>query len=265
MGTSVAAWGLFHGLEIKLYVRDSSKFELTILKVRKNLRGVVEKSDLALRMLSLTNDLTELQSSSVIFECLSEDFDVKIAYLTKILKNSVRDSPIVCTVTSSIPIELMSQSLNDPPNFMAAHFFNPVIKCPVVELCPTNATSENSFEVIKSFLELNGLQTVKTRSRPGFLVNHLLFEYLNAALLLFFEEKESCADIDRSMKLACNHPMGPFQLIDFIGLDVTKAILINLSKNEKYAVSISHLDTMIEAGKLGRKNGLGFYNYKVKE
>ncbi|MBI4459029.1 MAG: 3-hydroxybutyryl-CoA dehydrogenase [Acidobacteria bacterium] len=209
-----------------------------------------------------TTDRALLSDCDLIIEAIIEQMEDK-RKLWRSLQSIVKPNAILASNTSSLSITEMMISSGRPDRFLGMHFFQPVPVMDVVELVRTLATSDEVVETAVEFSLKLGKKPVRTWDRPGFIVNRLLIPYLMDAIHALEEGVGTIADIDVSMKLGCNHPMGPFVLMDFIGLDTTYYIanvLYDGFREPRFAPP-EMLKQMVTLGWLGRKSGKGFYDY----
>lgn len=216
--------------------------------VFKNLRGTTRLEDMADR--------------DLIIEAVPEILDLKKStYAT--LNNVCSDEVILCSNTSSLSITELAASTKHPERFLGLHFFNPVPRMELVEVVKTILNSEDVFREVFSFAESLGKKPIVATDKPGFIVNRLLVPYLLDAIRAYEEGFGSIEDIDKGMTLGCGYPMGPFTLLDFVGLDTTyyiANIMFDEFKDPRFAPP-TLLKRMVMAGHLGKKSGKGFYNY----
>ena len=175
----------------------------------------------------------------------------------------VRPDAILATNTSSISITRLAASLKDPSRFVGMHFFNPVPMMALVEIISGLQTSQASFDAVTGLAHKLGKTPISVRNAPGFVVNRLLCPMINEAVFTLQDGVASAVEIDEGMKLGCNHPIGPLALADLIGLDVVLAIMEVLHdsfSDPKYRPA-PLLREMVDAGRLGRKTGRGFFEY----
>ncbi|HUQ14597.1 MAG TPA: 3-hydroxybutyryl-CoA dehydrogenase [Gemmatimonadales bacterium] len=237
--------------------------------IRRSLDKLVEKTKLdgaardgALERLSFTTDLGALGSCDLVIEAVTEDLQVKNA-LWHELDALCPPATIFASNTSSLTIGEMASATARADRFVGLHFFNPVPLMPLVEVVRGVTTSPETFDAAMAFVRQVGKEPVVSRDRCGFIVNLLLVPYLLDAIRALERGVGTIADIDRGMQLGCGHPMGPFTLLDFVGLDTTARIaeiMFEEYREPRYAPP-PLLRRMVTAGMHGRKTGRGFYDY----
>jgi len=212
----------------------------------------------ATRILSSYEDLAE---ADLVIECVPEDLSVKRSVF-QALEKVCGAATIFATNTSSLSVEELAQVTKRPNQFLGLHFFNPADKMPLVEMISLPSTEQNVKDRASEFLQRIGKHPVQVANVSGFIVNRLLFAMIGEAIRLLQAQVASREDIDAAMKLGSNHPMGPLELADFIGLDVCHQILTRLAATgNSFYESPSLLQQMVQRGDLGRKTGRGFYEY----
>ena len=208
--------------------------------------------------------IEELRNEDLIIECVTENPAIK----RKILKNLdslAGPRTLFASNTSSLTISEISEGLSESRIVVGMHFFNPVWALPLVELIMPSDIPEDLKEAIRVFLVRNGRQVVEVKDSPGFVVNRLLFGMIAESLILLDGGIANRDAVDTAMKAGAKFPMGPFELIDLIGLDVTAEILDRLADrlgSDVFQRASHYLTPMIERGLLGRKVGRGFYEYE---
>jgi 3-hydroxybutyryl-CoA dehydrogenase len=237
--------------------------------IRRSLDKLVEKGKLdgsardgALGRLSFTTDLGALQSCDLVIEAVTENLELKNA-LWHELDTLCPPPTIFASNTSSLPIVKMASATARSDRFVGLHFFNPVPLMPLVEVVRAVTTSQETFDRAVEFVRRVGKEPVVARDRSGFIVNLLLIPYLLDAIRALEQGAGSIVDIDRGMQLGCGYPMGPFTLLDFVGLDTTARIaeiMFEEYREPRYAPP-PLLRRMVTAGMHGRKTGRGFYDY----
>ena len=237
--------------------------------IRKFAAKMVERGQLKIsveeifKSLKGTTKLEDMADRDLIIEAVPEMLDLKKSTY-KTLSEVCGDSVIFCSNTSSLSIVEMAVMTKHPERFLGLHFFNPVPRMELVEVVRTILSSEEVFKEVFAFAESLGKKPIVATDKPGFIVNRLLVPYLLDAIRAYEEGFGSIEDIDKGMVLGCGHPMGPFTLLDFVGLDTTyyiANIMFDEFKDPRFAPP-PLLKRMVLAGQYGRKSGKGFYDYK---
>ena len=221
-----------------------------------------EKSE-AVKRIHTTPTLTDLGQTDLVIEAATERETVKQAIFEDLLPHLKPDT-ILTSNTSSISITRLASRTDRPEKFMGFHFMNPVPVMQLVELIRGIATDEPTYDSCKTVVDRLGKTTASAEDFPGFIVNRILMPMINEAVYTLYEGVGSVLSIDQSMKLGANHPMGPLELADFIGLDTCLAIMNVLHDglaDTKYR-PCPLLTKYVEAGWLGRKSERGFYDYR---
>jgi 3-hydroxybutyryl-CoA dehydrogenase len=209
-----------------------------------------------------TTKLEDLNACDIIVEAIVENLDEK-AKAYAVLDSVLGEAAIVCSNTSSLCITELASTTRRPDRFAGLHFFNPVPIMKLVEVVRGLATSDDTYHTVFDFAQALGKGPITAPDRPGFIVNRLLVPYLLDAIRSYEHGLGTIEDIDKGMTLGCGYPMGPFTLLDFVGLDTTyyiANIMFDEYREPAYAPP-PLLKRMVLAGRLGRKSGQGFYKY----
>ena len=210
-----------------------------------------------------TTHLGDLVDADLVIEAVVEDVAIKKSLFGE-LDDVCKPATILATNTSTLPVVEMAMATRRPDLVCGIHFFNPTPAMPLVEVVRPLTARDETMETAQAFVTACGKEWVEVADRAGFVVNALLFPYLNNAVRLLEQSVATKEDIDAAMKGGCGHPMGPFALLDLVGLDTSLAILDALYeeyKDPNYA-AIPLLRRMVSSGQLGRKSGQGFYEYR---
>jgi 3-hydroxybutyryl-CoA dehydrogenase len=237
--------------------------------IAKSLERFVEKGKLSREefdaisgRITTTGDVSGLKSCDIVIEAIVENVDIKTT-LFRQLDELLAPHAIVCTNTSSLCVVELAAKTKRPDRVAGLHFFNPVPLMKLVEVVKTIATSQETIDALFAFAHKLGKEPILAQDTPGFIVNRLLVPYLLYAIRLLEDGLASKEDIDKGMKLGCGYPMGPLELLDFVGLDTTyyiAEIMFDEFKDPMMAAP-PLLKRMVLAGRLGRKSGSGFYDY----
>jgi len=225
-------------------------------------KTTAEVRDTTLANLSGTTTFDPLGDCDLIIEAIVENLDDKKAVYAS-LEAIIKPSTIIVSNTSSLCITELAASTRRPDRFAGLHFFNPVPLMKLVEVIRALTTSDETYRLLMTFAVSLGKEAITAPDRPGFLVNRLLVPYLLDAIRAYEHGLGTLEDIDKGMKLGCGYPMGPFTLLDFVGLDTTYYIA-NIMYEEFREAAFAPpplLKRMVLAGYLGRKSGRGFYTY----
>lgn len=229
--------------------------------VRKGTLDASEASAIEKRISSSVG-LSGLVDCDLVIEAATEQISVK-QYILKQLDAIIQPQTIVGTNTSSVSITKLGATLGDPSRFIGLHFFNPVPILELVEIVRGVRTSAETHDAVFAFATAIGKKPISVRNSPGFLVNRVLVPMVNEAIFALQEGVASAEEIDVGLKLGANHPIGPLALADLIGLDTTLAIMEVLYRdfNDSKYRPAPLLRELVDAGRLGRKNGRGFFDY----
>jgi len=206
--------------------------------------------------------LEELKECDIVLESAPENLELK-QELLETLSGIVTDRCIIATNTSSLSVTRLASFVTRPERFIGMHFFNPVPMMSLIEVVRGLRTSDETVAAVREFAQALGKTPIDVKDLPGFVVNRVLFPMINEAAFALSEGISDAEGIDACMKSGCNHPMGPLELADLVGLDVVHAILQSLYKeygNPRYAPCLE-IVKRVETGWLGRKTGRGFYDY----
>jgi 3-hydroxybutyryl-CoA dehydrogenase len=247
----------------ELVQQGRHRIETSTLRAVERARLDPGERDAALGRISGTTDVNELADVDLVIEAATEDHDTKVGMFRR-LDEVTKPDVILASNTSSIPIGDLGAATTRPDKVLGMHFFNPVPVMGLIELVKAITTSEETVEFGRAYGVVLGKTTVESRDRAGFIVNALLIPYLNGAIRMLEEGFATREDIDTAIHLGLNHPMGPLQLIDLIGLD-THLFIANVLFEEFKEPTFAPpplLRRMVTAGHLGRKVGRGFYDYE---
>ncbi|WP_410587897.1 3-hydroxyacyl-CoA dehydrogenase family protein [Amycolatopsis sp. lyj-23] len=269
MATGIAEVFAKRGLDVVLRARSLEKAQASVARVKKSLDKAVVKGKLseedaaaALARITPVTDFEALADVDLVVEAVAEELPVKQAVFAA-LDEVVRPGAVLATTTSSLPVIECAASTSRPADVIGLHFFNPAPVMKLVEVVSTIATAPDVVATASAVCAAVGKHAVHCGDRAGFIVNALLFPYLNDAVKMLEAHYAAADDIDTAMKVGCGLPMGPFELLDVVGLDVSLAIqrtLYNEFREEGFAPA-PLLEHLVTAGRLGRKTGKGFKDY----
>lgn len=272
MGSGIAEVAARAGFEVVLRSRSQSGCDGMIAGLEKSLGRQVDKGklsegdrDAALALVRTVTDLEELAECDLVLESVVEDLDIKKDLFGQ-LDRICPEHTILATNTSTLPVIEMAVATSRPDKVVGLHFFNPAPSMALVEVARALTTSDETVEAARGFSETCGKRPIDVKDSAGFVVNAILFPYVNSAVRLLERGVAGMEDIDAAMRDGAGMPMGPFQLIDLVGLDVTVAILDALyaENPDPMLQPAMLLRRMLTAGRTGRKSGQGFYEYKKK-
>jgi 3-hydroxybutyryl-CoA dehydrogenase len=272
MGSGIAEVAARAGIEVVLRSRAQGTADAMVAGLEKSLAKQVERGkleaterDAVLGRVRTVADLSELSECDLVIESIVEDLAAKKHLFTE-LDRICPEHTILATNTSTLPVVEMAMNTGRPEKVCGVHFFNPAPMMALVEVVRSITSSDETIAAATSFATACGKNAVQVKDQAGFIVNALLFPYLNNAAKLFDAGVATRDDIDAAMKGGCNFPMGPLELLDLVGLDTSLAILEALYaefKDPNYAAA-PVLRRMVSAERLGRKTGAGFYEYKKR-
>ncbi len=272
VGTGTMATGIVEvcakaGHDVVVRGRSTAKAEAVRTKVGVSTQRMVDKERMTaadrtacLERITVTDDFADLAGCDVVVEAVAEDLEVKRTIFAQ-LAEVLDDDAVITTTTSSLPVIECAMVTDRPERVIGLHFFNPAAIMKLVEIVPTVRTDDVVTDMARAFIDGLGKVGVLAGDRAGFIVNALLFPYLNDAIRMLDSHYATAEEIDTAMKLGCGYPMGPFELLDVVGLDVSLAIIQRLHGEfrEPSFTPAPLLANMVDAGFSGRKAGRGFY------
>jgi 3-hydroxybutyryl-CoA dehydrogenase len=272
MGAGIAQAVAVGGYDVRLYDADAERVPLARAMIAASLarqvgRGQLDQgvADAALARVAALTSLAQAGAADLVIEAAVEDEAVKKSVLSELTPHLGPDT-LLASNTSSISITRLASATDRPDRFIGLHFMKPAPVMRLVEIVRGIATSAATYDAAVAFAESLGKTTTQAEDFPAFIVNRILVPMINEAIYTLYEGVGNVASIDKALKLGANHPMGPLELADFMGLDVVLAIMNVLYDglaDSKYR-PCPLLVKYVEAGWLGRKSGRGFYDYSVE-
>jgi len=269
MGHGIAQIAAQAGWDVVVREVDQERLDKGLGRIEKQLGRAVEKgrmeqdeADSVRGRIHGTLDYGDVGDCDLVVEAITEDLQLKVD-MWRELDPIVKDGAVLATNTSSLSVIDQAVATKRPQRFVGLHFFNPPQVMPLLEVVQTVTTDEESLATGFEFGEKLGKLTVHAKDKTGFVVNRLLVPYLLDAIRAYEEGVGSIEQIDAAMKAGANHPMGPFTLLDFVGLDTTKSIadiMFDEYRERRFAAPPT-LRKMVSAGFYGQKSGRGFYDY----
>jgi 3-hydroxybutyryl-CoA dehydrogenase len=269
MGHGITQVASQAGYDVTVREVNQEKLDTGLGKIKKQLARSVEKgrmeqsqADEVLARIHPTLSYDDLADSDLVIEAITEDLEEKRA-MWRELDQIVKDEALFATNTSSLGVIDQAAVTRRPEHFLGLHFFNPAQVMPLLEVVQSISTSTSALEEGFEFGRSLNKTVVHARDKAGFIVNRLLIPYLLDAIRAYEEGFGSIEQIDAAMKAGANHPMGPFELLDFVGLDTTKSvgeIMFDEFRERRFGPPPT-LRKLVTAGHLGRKTGRGFYDY----
>ncbi|CAL0303764.1 unnamed protein product [Lupinus luteus] len=270
MGSGIAQVVAMHGIDVWLYDLNPQALSSASNSVSASINRLVSKAQLshaegadALKRMRFTSNLDEFREADFIIEAIVESEDIKKKLFVE-LDKLAKSSAILASNTSSISITRLATSTSRPHQVIGMHFMNPPPVMKLIEIVRGADTSDETFAATKALSERLSKTVITSQDYSGFIVNRILLPMINEAFFALYTGVATKEDIDTGMKLGTNHPMGPLELADFIGLDVCLSILkvLHAGLGDNRYAACPLLVQYVDAGRLGRKRGIGVYDYR---
>ncbi len=270
MGSGIAETVARAGFGVVLRSRSAATADATRVTLEKGLAKQVAKgrlgqgeADAALRRVTTTSDLADMAGCDLVLESVVEELEAKRALLAEV-DRVVAGDVVLATNTSTLPVVDLAMAVSSPGRVCGMHFFNPAPTMKLVEIVVPITASESTIVTATELARACGKDPVRVKDEAGFVVNRLLFPYLNGAVRLLADGVADRDGIDEAMKGGCGFPMGPLAVLDLVGLDTSLAILetLHAEHGDPGCRPVPLLRRMVAAGHLGRKAGKGFYSYE---
>lgn len=264
LGTQITAHLQHCGYSVILKTRSLDRRDIIIDMVERLRRKYINNPHCQWGGLDIVDDFQKMGDCQVVIEAVVEDMGIKSSVLRDV-ENVLRPEAFIFTNSSSISIDSLANELTRPERFLGFHFFNPISRMGLIEIVVGEHTCETALDHALMLARAIEKDPVVVRNSPGFIVNRLLLWQINEATRMVEEGVASIEDVDKAVRLGLNHPLGPFQLADLIGLDVCLSILEVLHHDLGLSGYLPS-DTMVKMvreGRIGRKAGEGFYSYRT--
>jgi 3-hydroxybutyryl-CoA dehydrogenase len=273
MGHGITQIAAQAGYDVTVRELSQEKLDSGLGRISKQLARAVEKgrmeqsqADEVTARIKPTLEYGDFADCDLVIEAITEDLGMKLE-MWRELDRIVKEGALFATNTSSLGVIHQAAVTKRPDSFLGLHFFNPAQVMPLLEVVRTVTTNDATIETGVEFGRKLGKTTVHAKDKTGFVVNRLLVPLLHEAVLMVERGDATPRDVDTGMKLGCGHPMGPFELLDFVGLDTTQSVgeIMFTEFREKRFAPPPALRKLVTAGRLGRKTGSGFYDYSGDE